>query len=76
MTPKKKTIAKPVLPKQEIRQSADFESIYANWMQATFSPHEMSLIVGQSFQTAPGVPVSVFSFYLLLARPVPPGLPG
>ncbi len=56
MTPrKKKTISKPVPPKQEFSQSADFQSIYANWIQATFSPHELSMIVGQSFQTSPGV---------------------
>lgn len=56
MTPKKKkTIAKTEPVKQEFTQSPDFESIYANWMQATFSPHEFSLVVGQSFQTAPGV---------------------
>ena len=56
MTPRKKNVmAKPEPPRQEIRQSPDFESIYANWIQATFSAHEISLIVGQSFPVGPGV---------------------
>ena len=58
MTPRKKKtdVAKSAQPKQEIRQASDFETVYANWLQSTFSAYEISIIFGQSFATAPGVP--------------------
>jgi hypothetical protein len=50
MTPrKKKTAAKPA-PKQEFKKSADFVTIYANWISVTFTPHDFSLTLGQTNQ--------------------------
>jgi len=43
----------PVVPKSEIAKSPDFCTIYSNWVQTNFSPHEVSLLLGQSFQTSP-----------------------
>lgn len=53
MTPRKrKATAKPA-QKQEIKQSEDFKSIYANWIQGSFGPHDVWVIVGQSFPSGP-----------------------
>lgn len=53
MSPRKgKPIAKPA-QNQEIKQSEDFKSIYANWVQGSFGPHEIWMLVGQSFPTGP-----------------------
>lgn len=57
MKPRKgKPIAKPAAKpaaKQEIKQSADFKSIYANWVQGSFSPHEIWVLIGESFPNGP-----------------------
>jgi hypothetical protein len=42
-----------VAPKSEITKSLDFCTIYSNWVQTNFSPHEVSLLLGQSFQSSP-----------------------
>lgn len=42
-----------VVPKVEIAKSPDFCTIYSNWVQTHFSAHEISLLLGQSFQTTP-----------------------
>jgi Protein of unknown function (DUF3467) len=56
MTPRKKRSAPPPPPqaevKQEIRRSPDFKSIYANWAQTSFSPYEITLLVGEATQSA------------------------
>jgi hypothetical protein len=52
MPRKKQLTAKPA-PKQEIKQSADFKSIYANWVQGSFSPHDVWVIFGESFPNGP-----------------------
>jgi hypothetical protein len=41
--------------KTEIRRSPDFRSIYANWVQTQFSPHEVSFLLGEAFQSSPEV---------------------
>jgi hypothetical protein len=53
MTTKKKKVVLPPTPKQEITKSADFKSYFANWVSATFSVHEVSMVIGESFQTGP-----------------------
>lgn len=53
MTPPKKKMVARVAQKQEIKQSADFRSIYANWVQGSFGPHDIWVIVGESFPTGP-----------------------
>jgi hypothetical protein len=53
-TKKRKSISSPKI-KQEFSRAPDFRSIYANWVQATFSPHDISMMVGESFQTGPQI---------------------
>jgi hypothetical protein len=40
----------PVVLKSEITKSPDFCAIYSNWVQTGYSAHEISLLIGQSFQ--------------------------
>lgn len=37
-----------------VRKSADFKSIYANWVQGSMTPYDISLVVGEGFLSEDG----------------------
>lgn len=53
MTTKKKQQIAPPKPTTEFIKSPNFRSIYTNWIQAQFSPHDFSFLLGEAFQPNP-----------------------
>jgi hypothetical protein len=54
MTTKKKAPEPTREQKTEVRKSPDFKSIYVNWIQATCSPYDVLLNLGESSPTERG----------------------
>jgi hypothetical protein len=55
MTTDEQEVASAIAPKFQIRKSADFKTFYVNWVQASFSPFDISLVIGEGFASdSPG----------------------